>query len=230
MCQNSGAPKLSVIIATRNEETAVEHLLRDLLVAGAGEIIVADGSSTDRTAEIAAHYANVIQCNPCRAQQMNVGARASCGEILLFLHADVRLRSGALESIRDAMQDPAVAGGNLDIRYEGVGLAATLFTKMNRWRRRWGIFYGDSGIFCRRSVFEALGGFRPWPILEDYDMARRLWKTGPLAFLDEPIEVSARRWRKGGLPATVWSWVWIQGLYLAGVSPHRLARWYREIR
>lgn len=221
---------LAIIIPTYNEEATVGQLLKDLAQLDSVEIIVADGDSTDRTVEIARRYAAVVHAPRCRALQLNAGARASSSGLLLFLHADVRLLPGAHKAICRAMADPSLAGGNLDVRYEGSDLAAAVFTRINRWRRRWGIFYGDSGIFCRRSVFESLGGFRPWPILEDYDMARRLWKTGRLALLDEPIWVSPRRWRKGGLLATMWSWFWIQGLYLAGVSPRRLAGLYRHIR
>lgn len=75
-----------------------------------------------------------------------------------------------------------------------------------------------------------MGGFADWPILEDYEFVRRLRGHGDLALLDEPIYVSDRRWRRGGLLPTLWAWFWIQGLYLAGVSPRRLAAMYRHIR
>ena len=93
-----------------------------------------------------------------------------------------------------------------------------------------GILYGDSGIFCRRSVFKELGGYQAFPVLEDYEFARRLWKRGRLAFLDEPIHVSDRRWRQSSVLGTLWNWFWIQGLYLIGVTPERLARMYRDVR
>jgi cellulose synthase/poly-beta-1,6-N-acetylglucosamine synthase-like glycosyltransferase len=161
---------------------------------------------------------------------MNGGARASSGDVLVFLHADVRLGRYGLAPVRDSLRDPDVVGGNFDIRYEGSDWATAIFTRINRWRRRLGVFYGDSGIFCRRKVFEALGGYSPWPILEDYDFARRLRKAGKLALLDEPIWVSDRRWRISGLVPTLWSWFWVQGLYLAGVAPERLAGLYRPVR
>ena len=102
--------------------------------------------------------------------------------------------------------------------------------EVNRARRRFGVFYGDSGIFCRRDVFEEFGGYKPYPILEDYEFARRMWKAGKLALLNEPIYVSDRRWRNSSLLRTLWSWFWVQALYLCGVSPERLARMYRNIR
>jgi hypothetical protein len=127
--------------------------------------------------------------------------------------------------------DPAVVGGNFDIRFTGGDFTAAVFSWINRVRcRAFGIFYGDSGIFCRRDVFLALDGYRDWPLLEDYEFAVRLSRHGPLALLRHPIDVSDRRWRRGGLVRTMWAWFWVQGLYLVGVSPHRLARMYRHVR
>jgi len=223
-------PSVSVVIPTYQEAAVIEGLLSHLEGLGAEEIIVADGGSADGTAALAQARAKVIAGPACRAIQMNLGARAARGNVLLFLHADVWLGAGALAAVRCAMQDSATVGGNFDIRYEGGSVAAKVFSAVNRQRRRFGIFYGDSGIFCRRTVFEALGGFPPWPVLEDYHFARRLHRAGKLAFLREPIYVSDRRWRTAGLMPTLWAWVWIQGLYLAGVSPHRLARRYRPVR
>jgi rSAM/selenodomain-associated transferase 2 len=223
-------PRISAIIPTYNEERTIGRLLENLKELGADEVIVADGNSADRTVEIASAYARVICSETCRASQMNAGARASSGDVLVFLHADVRLGPGGLAAVRDSLRDPDVVGGNFDIRYEGSDSVAAIFTFVNRWRRRLGVFYGDSGIFCRRRVFEALGGYAPWPILEDYDFARRLRKMGRLALLREPIWVSDRRWRTSGVLPTLWSWFWVQGLYLAGVKPERLAGLYHPLR
>jgi len=221
---------VSIIVPVYNEEAAIGGLLESLGAERSAEVIVVDGGSTDRTAELAAPKAHLIRSEPGRAAQMNAGAKIASGEILLFLHADVRLGAGSLDQIRRVMEDASIVGGNLDIRYEGGDWAAGAFTRINRWRRNWGISYGDSGIFCRRSVFDRLGGYRPWPILEDYDFARRLSKAGRLALLPDPIHVSDRRWRKSGLLRTLWSWFLIQGLYYLGVPPQRLARLYRHIR
>jgi GT2 family glycosyltransferase len=184
----------------------------------------------DRTGEIASRHARVIHTSIGRAVQMNAAAAVASGDILLFLHADARLGASALAVIRSVMKDEGIVGGNFDIRYDGKDWAAETFTRINRWRRSFGVFYGDSGIFCRRSVFERLGGYVTWPILEDYEFARRLRRAGRLAYLNEAIWVSDRRWRNGGLFSTLASWFFIQALYYAGVPPKHLARLYRHIR
>ncbi|MBI3472835.1 MAG: TIGR04283 family arsenosugar biosynthesis glycosyltransferase [Candidatus Solibacter usitatus] len=225
-------PTISIIVPAYNEESQVAALLENLVASGATEVLLVDGASTDATAGIARGFPAVrlLQTRPNRAIQMNAGAAAATGDVLLFLHADVRLAPESLAAVRDAMQNPDLLGGNLDIRYTGNAWVAALFGWVNRWRRHLGIFYGDSGIFCRRSAFQALGGYQPWPILEDYEFARRLYKAGRLAFLHAPLEVSDRRWRNAGLLATLWTWLVIQGLYTLGVSPRRLGKMYRDIR
>lgn len=221
---------ISVIVPAYNEEETIGALLQNLRQLKPEEIIVADADSTDRTAEIAAQSARVVTSARGRGIQMNAGARESSGDVLLFLHADVRLGPGSLEMIRKSLCDPSIVGGNFDVRYQGGDWVAAIFTRVNRRRRRVGIFYGDSGIFCRRSVFQGLGGYRPWPVLEDYDFARRLRKIGKLALMGEPIWVSDRRWRNLGLFRTLWSWFWIQTLFFAGVRPERLGTWYGNAR
>ena len=223
-------PPISIIVPVLNEAAEIPKLLLCLRSLGAEEIIFADGGSADGTADMGCERAKVVRSTPGRGVQMNAGARAASGEILLFLHADCRLKPGALDAVRAAMADPALVGGNFDLRFDGKDAAAAAFTVINRWRRRLGVFYGDSGIFCRRSVFETLGGYQPWPIMEDYEFARRLRRYGRLALLEIPIWTSGRRWRKTGLMRTMWSWLLIQGLYTGGVSPHRLARLYRHVR
>ncbi len=221
---------VSIIIPTLNEERNIGPVLDNVLPLGAAEVIVADGGSSDRTVELARRRARVVACKPGRGVQLNAGAAAATGDVLLFLHADVRLEAGALDSIRSAAARPEVVGGNFDIRYDGGDFTAFAFTTINRWRRRLGILYGDSGIFCRRTVFEELGGFPPYRVLEDYEFVQRLRRRGKLALLEDPIHVSDRRWRQAGLFPTMWAWFWVQGLYCAGVKSERLADWYYDVR
>jgi len=221
---------VSVIIPTLNEERSIEGFLEHVRSLRPDEVIVVDGRSSDRTPEVASRFARLIEAAPSRGGQSNAGAAVADCEILLFLHADVRLDRHALESVRQAMRQAEVVGGCFDIRYDGDDLSAGAFSYFGRLRRRAGVVYGDSGIFCRRSTFHELGGYQPWPILEDYEFYRRLRKSGKLALLNTTIRASDRRWRESGMLRALWSWFWIQSLYLIGVSPHRLARMYRDVR
>lgn len=223
-------PGISVIIPALNEEALLPRLLENLRQAMAEEILVVDGGSRDNTVRVAEGKARVLAAPASRAAQMNAGAACASQAALLFLHADVTLGAGAIEGIRQALRDPRVAGGNLNIVYEGGDMVAHLFSWINRMRCRIGIFYGDSGIFCRRDVFQRMGGFRNWPLMEDYEFVQRLKRQGRVVNLPQPIYVSDRRWRRLGVWRTLWTWFWIQTLYCLGVPPARLARWYRNVR
>ncbi len=227
---SAGKPSVAIVIPTFNEEQNISPLLDHLCALRPDEVIIADGGSTDRTAEIAASRAKLVRCRANRGLQMNSGAEIATAEVLLFLHADVRLGPKALQGLREAMGRPDIVGGNFDVVYQGGDLASMVFTTVNRARRQARIFYGDSGIFCRRSAFEELRGYRTYPVLEDYEFARRMARHGRLALLNEPIYVSNRRWKGSSVVRTLWSWSWIQGLYWLGVHPERLSRWYRAIR
>ena len=222
---------ISVIIPTHNEETALEALLRQLSAQGRGcEVLVADGASTDATVALAQRYARVVVSEPNRGVQLNRAACQARGDVLLFLHADVRLPEGALAAVERVLADPQVVGGNFSLEFTGNGFPSWLFTRVNQGRRRFGIFYGDSGIFVRRAVFEQLGGFREWPLLEDYEFARRLVKAGQTVCLPQRLVVSSRRWQTGGLWRTMAAWVFIQAFFFLGVPPKWLARWYPPVR
>ena len=108
---STARPTVSVIIPTLNEEKCLDGVLCDIVALGPDELIVADGGSEDRTPEIAAQYGRVVRAAPGRGAQMNAGAAAARGDILLFLHADVRPDSGALDAVREAVRPSAVHGG-----------------------------------------------------------------------------------------------------------------------
>ncbi|MBL8218508.1 MAG: glycosyltransferase, partial [Bryobacterales bacterium] len=118
---------ISVIIPTLNEAGTIEGLLRSLREAGAKEILVADGGSTDSTAQLASRYGTVLRSPRGRAAQMNHGARHASGDVLWFLHADTRIEAGAFEAMEEALGDPRVVGGNFDIVFEGGDNAARTF-------------------------------------------------------------------------------------------------------
>jgi rSAM/selenodomain-associated transferase 2 len=223
---------ISVVIATLNEESSLRVTLDSVCAAqGNCEIIVVDGGSADATPDIARRYGPVVTTTPGRAKQMNRGAAAARGDVLLFLHADVLFPAGGLAAIERALSDRRVIGGNFDIVYEGRRwFTNRVFTLINRWRRPFGIFYGDSGIFVRRGVFEELRGYPQLPLMEDYHFARRLIRQGRTVCLKEPLIVSARRWEEFGLLRTTAAWFFLHVFYYLGIPSRWWGRLYPDIR
>ncbi len=198
----------------------------------ASEVIVADGGSPDGTAEAAERAgARVVHAPKGRGAQLHAGARVASGDVLLFVHADASLAPGAREALALALCDPRVVGGNFYLRFDGMTRAARFFTWANDARRRWmRIYYGDSALFVRKATYDAIGGFAPLPILEDYELVRRLERAGRTAYLrDVEIVVSARRFERAPLRTFI-LWSVLQALYMIGVSPTRLARAYSDAR
>jgi uncharacterized protein len=229
-----GDPLLSVIVPVLDEAGALPGLL-DRLAAMPGriEVVVVDGGSRDGSAEVARAHPSapkVCSTGAGRARQMNCGATESTGDVLLFLHADTTLPVDAYDAIVAALRDTHVQGGNFALQFDGGDRFSRVLGKWYGTQRRAGIYYGDSAVFVRREVFDHLGGYRPLPIMEDYDFVRRLERRGRTVCLDGPAVTSARRWRALGVPRTVLSWVVIRWLFVAGVSPARLARLYRLAR
>lgn len=225
---------ISIIVPVLDEAAALPGLLDHLgRLPGRFEVIVADGGSSDATLQLAREHATspaVLDGLRGRAQQCNAGARTAHGEAIVFLHADTLLPRDAHAVLTAALADPAVLGGNFALRFGGRDRFSRVLGIWYALQRRAGVYYGDSAIWLRRSAFERLGGFRALPIMEDYDLVRRLEKAGRTACLPGPALTSSRRWQRHGLARTIASWVAIRWLYLAGVSPERLARLYPRIR
>lgn len=229
---------ISLIVPTYNEAGQILPMLARLArVRGDCEVIVADGASADGTAELAEntarnfpHPLRVITTERHRARQLNCAAQLAQGDALVFLHADTHVPPDAAEAVEAALKDPKIIGGNFDLIFEGDSFVERFFTWFYRVRRPFGIYYGDSGLFVRRSVFEQMGGFRDIPIMDDYEFVRRLERRGRTVCLSARLRTSDRRWRAQGLLRTLASWVAIQTLYSLGVPPRHLARWYKPVR
>jgi len=251
---------ITVVIPTLNEEAVLPRTLSQAASLGFDELIVVDGGSHDRTREIVQAFpsapaislqpstishqrsilspqssalspVSLLTAPPGRANQMNAGAAASEGTVLLFLHADTSLPSDARQAVERALEDPACVGGRFDVRFERDSGPGWLISRMMNLRSRWtGIATGDQAIFVRRSLFEQLGGYSDLPIMEDVDFSRRLKRTGRLSALRSKVITSYRRWdTRGPLRTILLMWV-LRFLYWIGISPHRITRLYGAVR
>ena len=218
------------MIPTLNEAgrlaALIEALRREPELA---EIVVVDGGSTDGTPALADSLGvRRIRTERGRGRQLRAGADAARGEILLFLHADSSFPSGGLRALCAVLdRDPRVPGGNFRVVFDGDSRFARGLTLAYPWLRYVTLYYGDSGIFVRRSVYEAIGGIKPIPIMEDYDFVRRLERAGPTCRIEQPpLTTSSRKFEGRRASSIVCGWVVIHVLYWLGVSPERLARHY----
>ncbi len=226
----AGVKMLSLVIPVLNEAENLEDVLRNAASACPGaELIVVDGGSRDGTPELVARFPGVrlLQSERGRAVQMNAGGAAAQGDILMFLHADTRLPTGAAAAVAAALRDPEVVGGRFDIRLDSRRvLIRAVANLMNTRSRLTGIATGDQAMFVRRSVFAAVGGFPRIPLMEDVEFSRQVKRLGRLAALRLQVTASARKWEREGILRTIllmWS---LRLLYWLGVSPVRLHGWY----
>ena len=226
--------RFSIIMPVLNEAATLESQL--IHVTGQCthldyELLIVDGSSSDETVAIAESYGRVI-CSPRgRALQMNAGAAAANGDVLLFLHADTILPENAFIAIEHALAYPNVVGG-----------AFRLCFNCNRWPYRLvafttnlrsqvrTLFTGDQAYFIRATSFRAVGGYPDQPLMEDLEIITRLRKIGKVVLLPQYVTTSARRHEKIGLLRCVLFMWYLRTLYKFGVSPARLQQMYLDIR
>lgn len=216
-----------------NEERVIGATLDAVRLGAPGaEIIVADGGSTDLSIEIAAaRGARILAAARGRARQMNAGAAAAHGDALVFVHADTLVPVTFASDIASALADPQVVGGRFDIELDESSLASRALGKLISMRSRMmRSATGDQAIFVRRELFKTLGGFLEIDLCEDVDFSRRLKRRGHVACVRSHVVTSARRWRQNGMLRTILKMWLIKSLFLAGISPARLHRYYADIR
>ncbi|HEX2094398.1 MAG TPA: TIGR04283 family arsenosugar biosynthesis glycosyltransferase [Longimicrobiaceae bacterium] len=223
--------KISIIVPTYNEEACIARALAALLaLEGDFEVRVADGGSTDRTVEIARGMGvPVVEGARGRGPQMNRGAAGATGEVLLFLHADTLLPPDAYHRVAEALTDPAVAGGCFRLSFDHDHRFLRFSAFLTRFSFRL-FHYGDGGYFVRAGIFRELGGYRPYPIMEDLDLWLRLLRAGRTVVVPASVVASARRFRRNGVYRQQLLGVVLVLLFLAGVKPHTLKRFYSEVR
>jgi rSAM/selenodomain-associated transferase 2 len=225
---------ISIVIPTLNEARSLESLVPRL--AGQrehAEIIVVDGGSRDGSADVARRLgAQVLNAPRGRGTQLRAGVKASSGDVLLFLHADTVFPRGGLYAISQHLErHPRTVGGNFRLLFDGEESFDRWLEGFYAWIRSKGLYYGDSGIFIRRSWYERIGGIRPISLMEDYDLTRRMEAAGPTLCIQDPPLVSSSRRFRGRHPVAIFlGWSKIHLLYACGVSPERLARLYDSER
>ena len=220
---------LSVIVPVLDEAACIEACLAPLqdMRSRGTQVLVVDGGSRDATRELASPLADrVIDAPRGRARQMNAGAGAASGDVLLFLHADTVLPAAADGAIAGALERGA-RWGRFDVTIAGADrLLAVVAAMMNVRSRLTGIATGDQAIFVRRDDFRAAGGFPDIALMEDVALSKALKRRSRPACLRERVTTSARRWKRHGTLTTIVLMWELRLAYAFGADPARLARRY----
>ncbi len=223
--------KLSIIVPTFNEAALIRPFLQHLRDrTPEAEIIVADGGSTDDTADLSVGFCDqLVRSRTNRARQMNAGAHAAQGEIFWFLHVDAEVPWGSLEEIERIMEDPKVVGGYFRVRLP----RNPVYRLTDSFAHYAGILFrmrcGDHGFFCRRTAFLDIGGFPEVPFMEDVEFFRLLQRRGRVICSQKRILVSPRRYETVGRMRLTLAYGLIAMLYIFGVPLSKLASLYERI-
>jgi len=221
--------ELSVVIPVLNDTEALQRLLATLHPDPRVVIVVVNGGAPDDrlTAMCRRPDVRLVTSATGRGCQMNIGASAAAGRWIVFLHADTRLPPQWIDEIRRAGAVPTVVGGSFRFRLDSNAWQARLIERAVERRVRWlDLAYGDQALFVRRDVFDALGGYREWPLMDDVDFVRRLRQAGTLYHSAHAVLTSPRRWERDGWWLRSAKNVLLQALFFAGVSAEQLAGWY----
>lgn len=223
--------RLSVIIPVLNEAQGIGACLASLLPWGDRlEIIVVDGGSQDDTlAEVGRFPVQLLSAPAGRAVQMNHGAAIATGDYLLFLHSDTQLPPSFIDDIALILNQKEAIAGAFPLKIDDPHISLRWIETLVQWRSQlFSLPYGDQAIFLRTQDFQQLGGYKPLPIMEDYELMQRLKSHGKIVLASHPVTTSSRRWQKLG----VWRTTWINQLMIIGyhlnIDPQTLRAWYRQ--
>lgn len=223
--------RLSIIIPVLNEAERIAATLQALagLREQGAQVIVVDGGSTDSSVSLAGPLSDlVVMAGRGRALQMNAGAVAASGDVLLFLHADTILPPQADRLVLEGLRDSVRRWGRFDVSIDGRSRLLRLVALMMNLRSRLtGIATGDQGIFVRRDEFMAVGGFPVQPLMEDIALSRLLKARSRPLCLRARASTSGRRWEQHGVWRTIFLMWRLRLRYWLGAAPEELARQYR---
>ena len=222
--------RISIVMPVRNEAAVIEGTLSALehWRRQGHEIVVVDGSSTDATATIATPLCDrIIATVGCRAIQMNAGAVAASGDLLLFLHADTVLPANAQAELQRINHNSQEYWGRFDVRLDARSSIYRVIETLMNWRSRIsGIATGDQAIFVTRTLFERSGGFPSIALMEDVALSAKLRALSTPICLSARVTTSARRWQRDGVVVTILRMWWLRAAFFFGVSPDRLRAVY----
>jgi rSAM/selenodomain-associated transferase 2/rSAM/selenodomain-associated transferase 1 len=225
-----GKKRLSIIIPTLNEAGSIKKTIIQLQKSKEVEIVVVDGGSRDNTIALARSLGvRVMTTDASKAVQMNAGAAECSGDVLLFLHADTRLPDNFDAKVMAAANQNGFCAGAFSLGIDSDVRGLRFIERVANWRSRFfQMPYGDQALFVCRNLFNEVGGFPDFPIMEDFELIRRLRRTGKITILPESVRTSPRRYLNFGILKT---WLLNQIIILAyylGIPPERLAYWYRR--
>lgn len=226
---------VSIVVPVLNEIETLPELLRHLSRLGKSnaihyDIVLVDGGSHDGTVQAATQAGfRVVSSPKGRARQMNAGASATRGDILLFLHADTRLPQNALEQVHSALgQADQASWGRFNVRITGDAFMLKIVARMMNLRSRiTGIATGDQAMFIHRSLFDEVGGFPDLPLMEDIELSSSLRRIQHPVCLRSKVITSGRRWIDNGVWKTIVLMWQLRWAYWRGVPAEQLAERYR---
>ena len=228
--QRSESKRLSVIIPTLNEAGCIQETISHLQKCAQVEIVVVDGGSQDNTVPLVKSLGvKVLSSEASKAVQMNTGVAGSSGDVLLFLHADTRLPDNFEAKVMAAVSQNGFCAGAFSLGIDSDARGLRFIEHIANWRSR--VFqmpYGDQALFVNRNLFNDIGGFPDFPIMEDFELVRRLRRKGKISILPDFVQTSPRRYLNFGILKTWFLNQMIITAYYLGVPPERLASWYRR--
>ena len=226
--------KFSIIIPVLHESDNINSLINNVHEQHTDEnheIIVVEGDKNRKTLDaIQSKDVVVLLSEPGRSHQMNAGAAVARGEILIFVHADTQIPVNALNRISQILKQKHYVGGAFDLAIRSHKLAFKIIAKVASLRSRFTrIPYGDQIIFLRKDYFNKVGGYKIIPLMEDVELMQRIKRRGDkICILTDKAITSPRRWeREGIIFCTLRNWI-ILTLYLIGISPRKLAKYYKS--